>query len=214
MLETMKAAIFDMDGTLIDSMPAWRRLNSEFVRSHGIEPTPEQDAEMLQITGIQMIEYYKKHFGIETDFDTLCALACDQMEAVYRAGVPHKPGIQAYLRRLRARGVKCVVATASPARLALTALNTAGLVPDLDYIYSTDMIGGHKGQIEFYDRLSALIGVPREECVMFEDALYAMQGAKAAGLGVVGVKDSTNVRDWPEICRVCDVTITSYDELK
>lgn len=214
MLETMKAAIFDMDGTLIDSMPAWRRLNGEFVRSQGIEPTPQQEAEMMQITGNLMIEYYREQFGIETDFDTLCMLACEQMEKVYRTGVPHKPGIQGYLRRLRARGVKCVVATASPARLALTALNRTGLVPDLDYIYSTDMIGGHKGQIEFYDKLSALIGVPRENCVMFEDALYAMQGAKAAGLGVVGVKDSTNERDWNDICEVCDITIASYDELE
>ena len=57
-LQTMKAAIFDMDGTLIDSMPCWRHLNTEFVRSRGIEPTLEQEKEMFALTGTQVVSYF------------------------------------------------------------------------------------------------------------------------------------------------------------
>ena len=214
MLDTMKAAIFDMDGTLIDSMPAWRRLNAEFARSHGITPTPKQEEEMYSMSGTMVVSYYREEFGLETDFAALCESACRAMEAVYDAGVPLKPGAAAYLKRLKARGVKCVLATATPARQALTALNRMHLTEDLDFIFSTDMIGTGKSDPKFFDLLCERIGEKKEDCVMFEDALYAMKGAKAAGLGVVGITDSTNTHDIPRIRETCDLLIDSYDELK
>ena len=209
----MKAAIFDMDGTLIDSMTPWRALNVEFIRRRGIEPTPEELKDLQGLTGRIAVDYYREHYGIETDFDTLCAEACEGMKNIYRAGLPLKPGARAYLERLRARGVKCVLCSASPCDLVLIALNRMDLTKELDLIYSTEIVGGHKGEPEFYDRLCAMIGEKKEECVMFEDALYAMKGARAAGLGVIGITDDTNQSDREEIAKVCDRVVESYDEL-
>ncbi len=210
----MKAAIFDMDGTLIDSMGHWRKLNSSFVRENGVALSEAQERDLYSMSGTMVVQYVREHFGIDVDFSTLVQRASMRMEPVYRAGVPLKPGASAYLKRLRARGVKCVVATATPARLALLALNKMGLTPYLDYIYSTDMIGGSKAEIAFFDRLCEQIGEKKEDCVMFEDALYAMQGARAAGLGVIGITDDTNVADRDVIDAVCDRVIDSYDELE
>ena len=198
MLETMKAAIFDMDGTLIDSMTRWREMNGAFVRQMGIIPTEKQEADMMSMSGTMVVDYFKNEFGLETNFEALCVKACEAMEPVYSAGVPHKPGAAAYLKRLRARGVKCVVATATPARLAMIGLNCADLV---------------KSQNEFFERVSQIIGVPTEDCVMFEDSLYAMQGARNAGLGVIGMTDATNTRDREAIRACCDRVIDSFDEL-
>lgn len=211
--ETMKAAIFDMDGTLIDSMMQWRQMNVDFVRSHGICPTRAQEEEMFSLTGRKAVDYYKETFGIEADFNDLLKKACAGMIDAYSAGMPLKPGAGEYLVRLRARGVKCVVCSASPSNLVLLALNRMNFVKDLDLIYSTELIGGHKGDPAFYDRLCAMIGEKKEDCVMFEDALYAMEGARAAGLGVIGITDDTNKTVREQMAKVCDRVVDSYDEL-
>lgn len=212
MLEKMKAAIFDMDGTLLDSMTEWRRLNGEFVRQRGITLTEKQEADMMSMSEMMVVDYFRDEFGIQSSFAELCAAAYDAMEKIYAAGVGRKPGAADYLRRLREKGVKCVLAT--PARQALVGLNKADMVSNLDYIFSTDMIGYDKSKTEFYDKLCSIIGVEKKDCVMFEDSLYAIRGAKNAGLlGVVGITDTTNTRDIEAIRACCDVVVDSYDEL-
>ena len=209
----MKAAIFDMDGTLLDSMRVWRSVNLNFLREQGVDPTPQQEEDMLNLSGMMAIGYVKEHFGIEVEFEALMKHSLSLLIPFYRSGPPHKPGALEYLRRLRARGVKTVLATATPAKDALLAVNQAGLTPHLDYIFSTEMLGLSKGGTEFYDELCALIGEEKKDCVMFEDALYAMRGARAAGLGVIGITDTTNMHDREAILAVCDRVIDSYDEL-
>lgn len=214
MLERMKAAIFDMDGTLLDSMNEWRKLNCSFVREQGIELTAEQENDLLSMSGMMVVEYVKERFGIETPFSALLERSSRLMEAPYRRGLPPKDGALAYLARLRARGVKTVICTATPSRLMMIALNKANMISNLDFIYSTDMLGGSKADPAFYDGLCALIGEKKEDCVMFEDALYAMKGAREAGLGVIGIIDDTNERDREAIRAICDVVIDSFDELE
>lgn len=210
----MKAAIFDMDGTLLDSMDCWRKLNLAYVHSLGIVPNEKQHKELYNLSGSLMIPYLKREFGVDAEFSTLLHSACTAIEDDYRRGLPLKPGAAAYLDRLKTRGIKRVLATATPAKQALVALNQSGLTAHLDFIFSTEMLGLQKHCVEFYDALCDFIGEEKEDCVMFEDALYAMQGARKAGLGVIGITDPTNEFDRPDMLRVCDRVISSYDELE
>ena len=210
----MKAAIFDMDGTLIDSMGAWRSMNASFLREQGIFVSEEQEEDLRSMTGRMVVDYANEHFGVEIAFEALVGRAVKTMEPAYLAGMPLKPGAREYLQRLGARGVKRALCTATHSRLALIALNRMDLVRDLDYIICLDMIDGSKSDPAVFDRVCEIIGEDKADCVMFEDAVYAMRGAREAGLGVIGITDDTNVRDRDEIRAVCDRLIDSYDELE
>ena len=212
-IEEMKAAVFDMDGTLLDSMPHWRRMTYRYVLSKGIVPTAEEEAHMRTLSGMLVAEYLMEHYGIPTDYETLSRDSCAGMEPVYRSGVPLKPVAGEYLARLGKRGVRRVLATATPARMTLMALNGADLIPLLDAVWTTDAMGGWKGEPEFFLRLSEAIGCPPGEMVLFEDSLYAIRTAAIAGVRCVGVRDGTNLREREEMERLCLTLIDSYDEL-
>ena len=107
-----------------------------------------------------------------------------------------------------------MVATNTRASSALVALNQSGLTPHLDYIVSTEMIGIEKNSVAFFDALCDMIGEDKRDCVMFEDSIYAMQGAREAGLGVIGITDSTNELTRAQMQEICDRVIDSYDELE
>lgn len=213
MLERMKVAIFDMDGTLLDSMGEWRKLNVSLVRESGIELNEEQEKDLYSMSGMMVVEYIKEHFDMEIPFPVILERSRKRMETVFHRGLPLKPGARDYLKRLGERGVTRVLCTATSAQVALVAVNKSDMVKDLDYILSVETLGGGKGDPAFFDRLCEFLNLKKEDCVMFEDAYYAMKGAKEAGLGVIAITDETNERDRERIMTVCDKLIDSFDEL-
>ena len=210
----MKAAIFDMDGTLLCSMDLARELNLTYIAAQGVTLTEEQRRTLRNLTIAAAVSFVQREFGVNIDYEALRSNTRAGMLAHYKSGLPTKSGAIAYLKRLRARGVKCVVATNTRASSALVALNQSGLTPHLDYIVSTEMIGLEKNSVAFFDALCAMIGEDKRDCVMFEDSLYAMQGAREAGLGVIGITDSTNELTRAQMQEICDRVIDSYDELE
>ena len=188
----LQSAIFDMDGTLLDSMPTWRELGPTFLKEAGIAATPEQDRSQQEIID-QIIQ---------------------RMETFYSSQVRPKPGLEKFLSILKMEGVWMYVATATHRRLTEKALKTAGIDHYFRGIVTSADAGNHKSEsADIYEMAMRRLQSNKRDTVVFEDALHAIRTAKAAGFRVAGVYEATAEQDQPEIQRLCDYYIRSYEEL-
>lgn len=210
----LQSAIFDMDGTLLDSMPTWRELGPSFLKERGIPVTPEQLHTLRTMTDHEVIPYLQETCGLEMTTEQIMDEIIRRMEDFYTHRVRPKPGLEKFLSILKMEGVWMYVATATHRRLAEKALKTAGIDHYFRGIVTSAEAGTHKrDSADIYEMAMRRLQSNKRDTVVFEDALYAIRTAKAAGFRVAGVYDVTEEADQPEIQRLSDYYIRSYEEL-
>ena len=210
----LQSAIFDMDGTLLDSMPTWRELGPTFLKESGIPTTPEQEKLLRTLSDHQVIPYLREKCGLPWSEQEVVDQIVKRMEDFYSTEVRPKPGVEKFLSILKMEGVWMYVATATHRRLTEKALKTAGIDHYFRGIVTSADAGSHKSEsAEIYEMAMRRMQSNKQDTVVFEDVLYAIRTAKAAGFRVAGVYDSMSEADQPEIQRLSDYYIRSYEEL-
>jgi HAD superfamily hydrolase (TIGR01509 family) len=211
----MKVAMFDMDGTLLDSMQAWRHCNVEYLEQRGCKIDASQLPHIIQASsGVHLFDYVLKTFGIEIDRPVFRELQKKRMYETYAKGAPVKPGVVPYLTYLRAKGVKTVLTTATWATHTTLALARSGLTPLFDGIFCCDTIGHSKSTPEYFEAVARFCDASLSDCVLFDDAVYAIKSGRAANLlGIVGLTDATNTLFREEMGQYADVVVDSLASL-
>lgn len=210
----LQSAIFDMDGTLLDSMPTWRELGPSFLQEAGITATPEQLQMLRTMPDREVVPYLREVCGLPWSQEEAINQIVIRMEAFYSSRVHPKPGLEKFLSILKMEGVWMYVATATHRRLTEKALKTAGIDHYFRGIVTSTDAGNHKSEsAEIYEMALRRLQSNKRDTVVFEDALYAIRTAKAAGFRVAGVYDVTQEADQLEIQRLSDYYIRSYEEL-
>lgn len=187
--ERIDAVIFDMDGTLLDSLPSWKNSASNFLRSQGIEPPEGFDDEMSKLALMEGAQQIKERFGFEQSAQEILDATLAPIWEHYRTDIQAKPGALALLERLHAQGIKISVATASHKELAQEAFTRLGMSPYIDFIITCDEVGVGKQDPAVYDVALEQMGTRKERTLVVEDALYALQTAKKAGYLTAGVAE-------------------------
>ena len=108
----LKGAIFDLDGTLLDSMFIWETIGEDYLRTLGKEPHEDLKEIFMTLTLEDAAEYYREHYGVTLSVKEIVDSVNAMVEGIYRTKVTLKPGIAEYLRWLKENGVKMCVATA------------------------------------------------------------------------------------------------------
>ncbi len=195
-----KFAIFDMDGTLVDSMPYWGNLASEFLQDRGLPPpTQAQREAMKTMTVTESSAYLVEAFSLPCTPQQAAAEMNHRMAEHYRSDVPLKPGVREYLMQLKASGVQMCVASATAQPLIEDCLERLGVAELFSFLLSCETVGAGKSRPDVYNTAAQRMGAAPKETAVFEDALLAVNTARAAGYFVVGVYDASGKDQWDEI---------------
>ena len=205
-----KYAIFDMDGTLIDSMVFWKNLATEYLTSKGILQIPADILEQIKpMTMSESAALFRREFGLTGDVE---AQMNEMMEDHYRNDIPLKPGAWEYLENLHRQGVRMCVASATAEHLMESCLTRLGVRQYFEFLLSCETVGAGKRSHLVYQESARRLGTVPGEIAVYEDALYAVQTAKAAGFHVVGVYDDSAAGSWQAIEQESDEVILNWEE--
>ena len=205
-----KYAIFDMDGTLIDSMVFWKNLATEYLTSKGILQIPADILEQIKpMTMSESAALFRREFGLTGDVE---AQMNEMMEDHYRYDIPLTPGAWEYLENLHRQGVRMCVASATAEHLMESCLTRLGVRQYFEFLLSCETVGAGKRSPLVYQESARRLGTVPGEIAVYEDALYAVQTAKAAGFHVVGVYDDRAADSWQAIEQESDEVILNWEE--
>ena len=181
------AVIFDLDGTLLDSLPAWEHSGSNYVRSRGIEPEEGLDSVLEKMSLLDGANLLKAKYHFEETPEEILAATLAPIKQRYYTDIPAKAKVPQLLAFLKRSGIKMAVATASDADLARAALKRLGLLDYFEFIITCDEVGIGKTDPRVYEEALCRLGTRKDRTLVAEDALHALQTAQKAGFKTLGV---------------------------
>jgi beta-phosphoglucomutase family hydrolase len=188
----IEAAIFDLNGTLIDDMRAHGRAWSAVMRELGVEVPPERFEQ--ELAGMKHAETFEAVLGRKLPDEEVARLAARKealYREIYRPELRLVPGARELIERLRARGVRTAIATAAPRANRDFALDGLGIRPLFDAVVGEEQAPRGKPAPDLYLAAARAVGVAPPRCIAFEDAVNGVRAAVAAGMRVAGVTTTT-----------------------
>lgn len=208
----IKAAIFDLDGTLLDSTNMWENLGERFLQSLDIVPEEDLRDKIWDLSLPESAAFFKREYELSLSEEEIIARLNELSESVYTSEAPLKSGVKRLLGSLQMLDIKTALATAADKNLASAALARTGISEHFSGIFSCSEHGA-KTSPDIFLKAAELLGTNPQETVVFEDSLTAVQTAKAAGFITAAVFDKSEKN--PDLLRdTADFYGENLDELR
>lgn len=212
-IEKIDGAIFDLDGTVLDSMHIWSEIGLLFLKNKGIEPPPGIEDEFVKMSMVQAAEYYIKNIDPKATVMDIVNEVNALVQDFYFNEVIKKDGVTEFLEFLKNKGVKMCIATATDKHLVKKALERNGLLDYFTEIFTCSSVGAGKDTPVIYNVALEHLGTNKETTYVFEDALYAIETAKNAGYKIIGINDVSEKSSPQEVKKLCDYYVNDYTEI-
>jgi HAD superfamily hydrolase (TIGR01509 family) len=207
------AAIFDLDGTLLDSLNVWEQVDIDFLKKRGLPLARDYTEAVSAMSFEEAARYTIERFGLKETEEELMREWNEMVAHEYAHRIKLKPGARECLQFLQKQNFKLGVATALPKELYVPALQNNGILDDFHVFASVTETKRGKGFPDIYLLCARRLGIPPEKCLVFEDVLPGLQGAKAAGMGAIGVFDKCSNLSEQDALSVADGYIQSLAEV-
>lgn len=209
----LDGAIFDCDGTLVDSMPMWNALVEDTFDAYGIPKTPELLAEAETYNFDDMCFWFHERFGIGESGEEVLADLRAQVRGRYVNDIPLFAGCRRFLDELRVAGVRMIILSATTEPEVRAALSAHGIEGYFERVIQTSETGSDKEHPQAYEYALAALGTPKERTWVFEDAPFAVATAHDLGLKTVCLYNDHDGRDQAFCASHCDILAHGYAEL-
>jgi len=213
MLNNIKAAIFDLDGTLVDSMWVWSKIDVDYLETKGYFMPENLRNDISHLSFSQTAVYFKTKFNLEDSIEKILEDWHNMAYNHYSTNVKLKSGVKDFLNHLQSLKIKIALATSNSIPLLEACLKNNGIYEYFDSITTTDEVSNGKDCPDVYLLAANKLGINPKDCLVFEDILPAIQGAKAANMKVIAVKDDECLNSKEDLLEYADRYIHSFVDL-
>lgn len=201
----IRGAIFDMDGTLIDSMGMWSTIGSAYIRSIGKTPKDDIDRRFSSMGVHEAAVFMKEEYDLDGSCDEITETIYKRVEKSYFETIPLKNGVVEFLEYIESKDIPMCIATATDEYMADAALERLGIRKYFKGIFTSRAVGEGKDQPKIFLEGARLLGTSPSETAVFEDSVVAIRTANAAGFYTAAVFDESFAYAWDEIKEIANV---------
>lgn len=214
MLKNKKAVIFDLDGTLVDSMWMWKAIDIEYLGKFGIElpPTLQKDIEGMSFS--ETAVYFKETFRLPDSLEEIKADWNRMAHEKYTREVSLKNGAKEFLDYCKSRKMKLGIATSNSRELVDATLEALGIKDYFDCVMTACEVEKGKPAPDIYLAVAKKVSVADHECLVFEDVEMGILAGKNAGMEVCAVEDEFSMNQTELKKKLANYYIKDYFELK
>lgn len=200
LLKNKKAVLFDLDGTLVDSMWVWRNIDIDFLSAIGQKLPDDLQKSIEGMSFTETAEYFKERFNINDDVEDIKVKWNKMAYDKYTSEVKLKRGAKEFLARLKADGIRTGIASSNSMTLIEGALKAEGVLDYFDAITTACEAGAGKPAPDIYLLAAKKLAAEPSECLVFEDIPMGIMAGNSAGMTTIAVEDaySHNMRDEKE----------------
>lgn len=212
-IRKLRGVIFDVDGVLLDSMPIWKNAGSRYLAACGRVARSDLERTLNALSLPEGAAYMKREYDLSASPEEIVRAIKEIVRGFYETEAPLKPGVRAFLEKLAKKDIALAIATSTDKKMAEAALRRNGVWDYFSQVVTCEEAGAGKTKPNVYLLAAERLGLKKDELCLFEDSLYAIETARAAGFFVCGVHDAYSEKEQDTIRERANHYIASFVDL-